>query len=204
VACGGTVDKDYPRGRGGYAFEFGDEPALRRVFGGVRALQPPGGPLPASSPGGFREVAVAGFPKDSLEVTPDDRERLAATLKGAVASALDGLPDPRLGHARVLITHGTDTLIETARFLAVSELFSGPPWTHPTVVLTGARRPERFNNSDAPVNLGLAVGALHALPAGVYIAIDLQVFPHDRVRRTEEGHFLGAHGGILGWDAGAE
>ena len=41
------------------------------------------------------------------------------------------------------------------------------------------------------MNLGLAVGALHALPAGVYIAFDLQVFPHDRVRRTEEGHFLG-------------
>ena len=184
VACGGTVDKDYPRGRGGYAFEFGDEPALRRVLGGVRSLLPGGGKGGVPE---FREVEVAGFPKDSLEVTAEDRGRLAAALRAAVGgSAADG------EGARVLVTHGTDTLIETARYLADPEagIFRAGPRADPTIVITGARRPERFSNSDAPVNLGLAVGALCSLPPGVYIAIDLQIFPHDGVVREEDGRFI--------------
>ena len=70
--------------------------------------------------------------------------------------------------ARVVITHGTDTMTETAAALA--DLDSK------TIVLTGALAPARFAESDAVFNVGMAFGAVQALPAGVYICMNGQVF----------------------------
>ncbi len=76
----------------------------------------------------------------------------------------------------MVVTHGTDTMVETA--LALQGIAGK------TIVLTGALQPARFADSDAEFNLGLAIGAVQALPAGVYIAANGQVFPAHAVRKN--------------------
>ena len=136
IQTGGTIDKDYPRTSGGWAFEFG-EPAAERI---LKKLNP-----------SFNYEVITACQKDSLELTGGDRQNLAKLIIQGVADAF-------------VVTHGTDTLIETAPFLD-SQI------ENKLVVLTGAMRPERFNNSDAPVNLGTALAAVNLLDHGVYIAM---------------------------------
>jgi L-asparaginase len=76
---------------------------------------------------------------------------------------------------RIIVTHGTDTMTESARSLA-----SIPG---KTIVLTGALAPARFAESDASFNLGMAFAAVQVLAAGVYIAMSGQVFRGDQVRK---------------------
>ncbi len=77
---------------------------------------------------------------------------------------------------KILITHGTDTMVQTARSLA------GVPGK--TIVLTGALAPALFKTTDALFNIGCGLAAVQTLPAGVYIAMNGTVFPHDRVRKN--------------------
>jgi len=105
---------------------------------------------------------VEALRKDSLELTDEDR---AALVKQVAA----------LESQRVVITHGTDTMTESARALA------GVPGK--TMVLTGALSPARFAESDASFNLGMAFAAVQTLPAGVYIAMSGQIFRGDQVRK---------------------
>ena len=79
---------------------------------------------------------------------------------------------------KIIITHGTDTIIETAIFL--SKL------TEKTIVLTGAMRPERFSNSDADLNIGISIGGVQSLSNGVYIAMHGLIIPHQEVLRNME------------------
>ena len=127
LGTGGTIDKDYPRATGGYAFEI-DEPAAERVLGAL--------PLSIA----VRTQSVCK--KDSQELTDADRARLVKALRATTAS-------------RVVITHGTDTLIETAQYIARDSAAVGPK----VVALTGAKKPEVFKDSDAAFNIGVAVGA---------------------------------------------
>lgn len=78
-----------------------------------------------------------------------------------------------------MITHGTDTMVETAR--AVAQAVSGK-----TVVLTGAMVPYAFGSSDGMFNLGSAVSFVQTLPPGVYVAMNGRCFPWDRVRKNRE------------------
>ncbi len=80
---------------------------------------------------------------------------------------------------RIVITHGTDTMVETAAALA-----DGAPGK--TIVLTGAMIPYAFGSSDGLFNLGSALSFAQVLPAGVYIAMNGQHFPWDRVRKNRE------------------
>ena len=80
---------------------------------------------------------------------------------------------------RIVITHGTDTMVETAAVLGGAGLAK-------TIVLTGAMVPFIFNNSDAVFNLGCAVIAVQILPRGVYLAMNGRVFPWDKVRKNRE------------------
>ena len=73
---------------------------------------------------------------------------------------------------KVIIMHGTDTIHVTAEHLSDIE--------GKVIVLTGAMTPERFRDSDADFNVGMAVGAVHCLPAGVYIAL------YGEVKRWDE------------------
>jgi L-asparaginase len=101
--------------------------------------------------------------KDSLHITQADRELLRQTIAAQAAR-------------HVLVTHGTDTMVETARVLE-----SIPD---KTIVLTGALNPARFRGSDAEFNIGSAVGAVQCLPAGVYIAMNGRVWDPRRVRKN--------------------
>jgi L-asparaginase len=80
---------------------------------------------------------------------------------------------------RSVITHGTDTMVETARVLA--DEIEGK-----TIVLTGAMVPYAFGSSDGLFNLGSALSFVQALPPGVYIAMNGRSFPWDDVRKNRE------------------
>ena len=80
---------------------------------------------------------------------------------------------------QIVITHGTDTMVETAR--AIAEGVEGK-----TVVLTGAMIPYAFGSSDGLFNLGSALSFVQALPVGVYVAMNGKSFPWDDVRKNRE------------------
>ncbi|MCP4996151.1 MAG: asparaginase [Gammaproteobacteria bacterium] len=93
--------------------------------------------------------------KDSLELNEDDRNVIADRLL-------------QCSEQQILITHGTDTMAETARrLIGICDK---------TIVLTGAMQPARLRISDAVFNIGFAMGALQQLSAGVYIAMNGQIF----------------------------
>ena len=83
------------------------------------------------------------------------------------------------GINKIIITHGTDTMMDTARYIA--ERVSGK-----LIVITGAMRPERFSNTDAAINLGSAIATANILDEGVYIAMHGIVKPHNEIRRNLE------------------
>jgi L-asparaginase len=108
--------------------------------------------------------------KDSLELTDDDRALIAARVAGAETS-------------RIVITHGTDTMTETAAAI-------GYP-AGKTIVFVGALAPARFAESDAPFNLGMAFAAAQVARPGIYIAMNGTVFDASKVRKDrEKGAFV--------------
>ncbi|MBI3501421.1 MAG: asparaginase [Bacteroidetes bacterium] len=114
------------------------------------------------------------FMKDSLEITSEEREVIAKNC----------LDTP---HNKILITHGTDTMTETAKVLA--QKVNGK-----TIVLTGAMIPYAFGTSDGLFNLGSALAFVQTLPAGVYIAMNGKYFTWDNVRKNREaGEFQTIH-----------
>ncbi|MGV3707850.1 MAG: asparaginase domain-containing protein [Gemmatimonas sp.] len=104
---------------------------------------------------------------DSLDMTAAQRDSIAAACAAAAES-------------QIVITHGTDTMVETARVIAASN------GAQKTVVLTGAMIPYAFGSSDGLFNLGSALSLVQALPAGVYIAMNGQVFHWDNVRKNRQ------------------
>ncbi|MEI6666979.1 MAG: asparaginase domain-containing protein [Acidobacteriota bacterium] len=103
---------------------------------------------------------------DSLELTDADRELVAQNCCQAPET-------------QIVITHGTDTMVETARVVARSVVGK-------TVVLTGAMVPYAFGSSDGLFNLGSALSFVQALPPGVYVAMNGRCFPWNRVRKNRE------------------
>ncbi|GAG51643.1 unnamed protein product, partial [marine sediment metagenome] len=79
-------------------------------------------------------------------------------------------------HEYIVVTHGTDTMIKTAKKLqAIADK---------VVVLTGAMQPAKFKSSDAEFNIGCAVVALQSLPPGIYIVMNGRIFKPERVRKN--------------------
>ncbi|TDR48585.1 asparaginase [Tahibacter aquaticus] len=101
--------------------------------------------------------------KDSLHITADDRELIRRTVA-------------QQPHRHVLVTHGTDTMVETA--LVLTQI------PQRVIVLTGALNPARFQGSDAVFNVGCAVGALQSLPDGVYVAMNGRIWDPRSVRKN--------------------
>lgn len=103
--------------------------------------------------------------KDSLEITDADRQLVREAIESSE-------------HEAIVVTHGTDTMADTASAL------SGIPGR--TVVLTGALAPGRFAQTDATFNVGMAVAAVQSLAAGVYIVMNGQVFDGLHVRKNRD------------------
>lgn len=103
---------------------------------------------------------------DSLEMTDADRELIASNCR-------------EVPEQYIVITHGTDTMVDTARALAERV-------TDKTIVLTGAMIPIAFGSSDGLFNLGGALTAVQVLPCGVYITMNGRVFPWNNVRKSRQ------------------
>lgn len=108
---------------------------------------------------------------DSLHMTAADRARVVARCRNASES-------------QILITHGTDTMVETARALAESSVAGK------TMVLTGAMVPYAFGSSDGLFNLGSALSFVQVLPAGVYVAMNGKYFAWDHVRKNRQSGYF--------------
>jgi L-asparaginase len=145
---GGTIDKVYFDAKGGYQV---GAPMVCELLEHARLGSAP-------------RIAEL-LRKDSLEMTEADR----ATIRAAVVTSPE---------ARVIVTHGTDTMTDTAR--ALRDI------PGKTIILTGALQPGRFSDSDATFNLGLAFAAAQLCSAGVYVVANGTVFPADRVRKNRE------------------
>ena len=103
---------------------------------------------------------------DSLEMTDDDRQLIARQCQNS-------------DEDQIIITHGTDTMAETAAVLAKET-------TNKTIVLTGAMIPYKFGSSDGLFNLGSALAFVQALPRGVYVAMNGRYFTWDNVRKNKQ------------------
>ncbi len=149
ITTGGTIDKVYFDEKS--RFEVGDS-QVREVLerSGVT----------------FDYSVQTLFRKDSLELTDGDRRVIRETI------AADR------EHRLFVVTHGTDTMVETAAALR------GIP--DKVIVLTGSLEPSRFQGSGAIFNIGFAFGVVQTLPPGVYIAMNGRVFDSDRVRKNSE------------------
>lgn len=146
ITTGGTIDKVYFDAKSEYQV---GSPQVTEILGEAGVT--------------FAYTLESVLRKDSLELTAADR----VLIRERVAAA----PAPR-----VLVTHGTDTMVETAR-----ALLDVPG---KTIVLTGSMQPARFRNTDAAFNVGVAVGAVQCLPPGVYLAMNGRVLDPRRVRKN--------------------
>lgn len=157
IQTGGTIDKDNPRIKKSYQFVIAD-PAFERI---LKTVQP-----------NFPYSILKLLKKDSLDLTGSERRKIAKACKDAKETY-------------IIITHGTDTFKETAKFIADLNIPK-------KIILTGAIMPERFTNSDAPFNLGVAVGAIHHLADGVYIGMNGRIYEWDKCKKNDECVFVDA------------
>jgi L-asparaginase len=155
---GGTFDKEYNELTGSLAFKDTHLPEMLRL-GRSRV-----------------DVSVRTLMMiDSLEMTGADRALIVEQCRTAAES-------------RILITHGTDTMVETAAALAAAL----PPDSGKTIVLTGAMIPYAFGSSDGLFNLGSALSFVQVLAPGVYVSMNGRCFEWDRVRKNRETGFFEA------------
>lgn len=151
ITTGGTFDKLYDAIKGELTFR---ESHLPRILQQARCY------LPITL-----ETVLA---VDSLNMTEEQR----VMVSDHVASSFEN---------KIVVTHGTDTMVATANVVASNPLLKGK-----TVVFTGAMIPYSLENSDAVFNLGVALSAVQLLPEGVYIAMGGRIFNYDNVRKNRE------------------
>jgi L-asparaginase len=149
LMTGGTIDKEYDPLTGELTFA---KSHLSNILNQVRCKA--------------RFVLEEVMLKDSLQMRSEDREEI---LKRCVDCQ----------ESRIIVTHGTDTIVETGRVL-------GNNVKGKTIVLVGAMIPYVFGTSDALFNLGCAFAAVQAVEQGVYITMNGKIFPWDNVRKNKE------------------
>jgi len=150
VTTGGTIDKIYFDDKS--TFQIG-APQIGEILEALGVA--------------FTFEVIPVLRKDSLHIDAADR----ALVREAIA---------RQPHRHVLVTHGTDTMVETARALAGI--------ADKVIVLTGALNPALFKGSDAVFNIGCAVGAVQTLSDGIYIAMNGRVWNPERVRKNVDAN----------------
>jgi L-asparaginase len=150
--CGGTFDKEYDEITGRLFFKDTHVPEMLRL--------------------GRSRVEVSIRPLmmiDSLEMTDAHRQAIVRECQTCA-------------ERRIVITHGTDTMVETAAALGEARDLGSTK----TIVLTGAMIPYAFGSSDGLFNLGSALSFVQVLPPGVYIAMNGRYFPWDEVSKNRE------------------
>ena len=150
ITTGGTIDKIYFDDKSDY--QIGD-PQISLILHAMNV--------------GFEIEVNALMRKDSLHLNDQDRQLIRSTIIQSDTQ-------------HVLITHGTDTMVETATVLKDLE--------NHTIVMTGALNPARFRDSDAVFNIGCAVGAVQCISAGVYIAMNGKIWDPDLVRKNRSAN----------------
>ncbi len=150
VTTGGTIDKVYFDDKS--AYEIGD-PQIGKILEALGVA--------------FTFDVLPAMRKDSLHIEETDRDLLRRLIEAQP-------------HRHVLVTHGTDTMVETAAVLGSIK--------DKVIVLTGALNPARFQGSDAVFNIGCAVGAVQSLPDGVYIAMNGRIWNPAHVRKNRDAN----------------
>jgi L-asparaginase len=151
VVTGGTFDKEYNELTGALFFKETHVPEMLRL-GRSRV-----------------EVTIDTLMMmDSLDMTDADRQRIVEHCIAAPES-------------RILVTHGTDTMVDTAGAVAAASALGAK-----TIVLTGAMVPYAFGSSDGLFNLGSALSFVQALPPGVYVAMNGRCFGWDDVEKDKK------------------
>ncbi|MEE9326681.1 MAG: asparaginase domain-containing protein [Cocleimonas sp.] len=147
LLTGGTIDKSYNESNGELDFSETHISKILNIGRNRTAIK-------------IEQVML----KDSLDMDDGDRELIVSACKNTSQN-------------KILITHGTDTMVETAKLIAKQKIAK-------TVVLTGAMIPFVFKHTDAVFNLGFALASVQTLPHGVYIAMNGQVFEWDKVTKN--------------------
>ena len=153
--AGGTIDKMYSEEKGTLNFSFGKQ-AVKELSENKVKLN-------------FEYDIERLLAKDSLEMTDEDRQLIKKACEGTIAD-------------KILITHGTDTMVDTARVLSTIQ--------DKVIVLTGASQPYKFRESDAEFNVGVAIGALNVLDKGIYVSMNGRVYHWDKVEKRSDGWFV--------------
>jgi len=151
-AVGGTIDKVYFDQKSTYKV---GEPGVYEILNEANVT--------------FEYECESIMHKDSLDMTKKDRQLVYNRIKGDE-------------NRYIIVTHGTDTMVETAKVLRKIK--------DKVIVLTGSMQPARFKASDAEFNIGTAVAAVQVMPDGVYIAMNGRIFePEKVVKNWEQNRF---------------
>lgn len=165
ITTGGTIEKVYSEQTGNVQ---NVERKIERYFQFLR--------LP-----GLEVQVVRLMNKDSLEMTTDDRARVLEAVRGILPEAVP-----------MVVTHGTDTMVETGMLLKNSL-----PELRVPIVMTGAMTPLGFEGGDGLQNLTESLFAARILPPGVWLVMHNEAFPIDRVRKNRDlARFEGTGGKI--------
>ncbi len=151
---GGTIDKQYQETTGNLVFPATHLPQLLKEANSTLEIN--------------TQVLMQ---KDSLEMTEQDRELINQACSDSKS-------------LKIVITHGTDTMVETALMLLT--YFTDESLARKTIVLTGAMRPFMLQHSDASFNLGAALMGAQLAPAGVYICMNGQLFDAGQVTKDKQ------------------
>ncbi len=153
LITGGTFDKEYDEINGQLSFEETHVPEMLKLGR-------------CTVPTEVRTIMMI----DSLDMTDADREVIVHNIKS--------VPEEQ-----IVITHGTDTMAETAAFIAKEKL-------EKTIVITGAMIPYKFGSSDGFFNLGSSIAFAQALPHGVYVVMNGRYYNWNNVRKNKQTGFF--------------
>ena len=171
IQTGGTIDKLYPRSTQGYAFEFGDFSATQEIIENeFKAII------------NFDADFITVCKKDSTEMNDNDRQNIVDIIKESDSNKYYG----------IIITHGTDTMIQTAKYIDKKLLYNNN--NKYCIVLTGSMKPAKFIDSDAKFNLGAAISVVQLIHKykhyGVYLTMNGNVFTCNNVKRNYQNGFF--------------
>ena len=153
IQTGGTIDKNYPKSINGWGFEISDAAAYRILSNKALSVD-------------YRIISACK--KDSTKLNDKDRNKILNICQ-------------KSNEEQIIITHGTDTIKDTAKFLSVIK--------DKTIVLTGSFLPYAFKDSDAEFNIGMAISAVQLLNKGIYVSLNGIIASNNELQRDASGKY---------------